>query len=72
MSIIIADMDPQRVKHPTNLFKSVPVESLNTPTAFVSIEALKSSHWLLAFVGAAAITSEACKLEALSHEMLIS
>lgn len=52
------------VNRPMELYKSVSVEYLNTPTALVSLKALKSSHWLLALVGVAAFASEACRFNA--------
>lgn len=59
------------VDRPAELFKSVSVEYLNTPTALVSLKALRSSHWLLALVGAAAFASEACRFNtSLQHIMV--
>ncbi|CAD0087627.1 unnamed protein product [Aureobasidium vineae] len=47
------------IKTPTELSKSVSVEYLNTPTALVSLKALRSSHWLLALLGAGTLATEA-------------
>ncbi|KAI4726287.1 hypothetical protein E4T49_05920 [Aureobasidium sp. EXF-10728] len=47
------------IKIPTEVSKSVSVEYLNTPTALVFLKALRSSHWLLALVGAGALATEA-------------
>ncbi|TIA16947.1 hypothetical protein D6C81_05754 [Aureobasidium pullulans] len=44
---------------PANLSESISVEYHNTPTALVSLKALKSSHWLLALLGVGAFASEA-------------
>lgn len=52
------------VKQPKELYKSISVEYLNTPTALVSLKALRSSHWLLALVGVAAFACEACRFNA--------
>jgi hypothetical protein len=48
------------ITKPTELYRSVSVEYLNTPTALVSLKAVRSSHWLLASIGAATFLSEAC------------
>ncbi|THV69114.1 hypothetical protein D6D28_06144 [Aureobasidium pullulans] len=44
---------------PAKLSESISVEYHNTPTALVSLKALKSSHWLLALLGVGAFASEA-------------
>ncbi|KAI4718179.1 hypothetical protein E4T48_05639 [Aureobasidium sp. EXF-10727] len=51
------------IRIPTELSKSVSVDYLNTPTALVSFKALRSSHWLLALVGAGALATEACTFQ---------
>ncbi|KAL2028246.1 hypothetical protein VTO58DRAFT_110934 [Aureobasidium pullulans] len=44
---------------PAKFYESISVEYHNTPTALVSLKALKSSHWLLALLGVGAFASEA-------------
>ncbi|THZ93631.1 hypothetical protein D6C82_08755 [Aureobasidium pullulans] len=51
---------------PAKLSESISVEYHNTPTALVSLKALKSSHWLLALLGVGAFASEACKFFGIS------
>jgi hypothetical protein len=59
------------VKKPTELYRSISVEFLNTPLTLVSLKALRSSHWLLALVGAAAFSSEVCTFNTLPRNNLI-
>jgi hypothetical protein len=59
------------VKKPTELYRSISVEFPNTPLTLVSLKALRSSHWLLALVGAAAFSSEVCTFNTLPQNVLI-
>jgi hypothetical protein len=59
------------VKKPTELYRSVSADYLNTPLTLVSLRALRSSHWLLALVGAAAFSGELCTFNTLPRNISI-
>jgi len=50
------------LKQPTPVLKSVLTEYANTPTAFISVKAVRNAHWVLALLGVGAFATEACEL----------